>query len=99
MCRSRRELSNAYLLSKFGFDTAENEPCKVSPIERSATSAPGSTNAEDRVALCLVHLYLGHALLHDESLGLGAYYQRCLKDFGSFDTIVARAVLMPPGGV
>ena len=29
MCRSRRELSNAYLLAKFGFDTAENEPLKV----------------------------------------------------------------------
>ena len=29
LCRSRRELSNAYLLIKFGFDTAENEPCKV----------------------------------------------------------------------
>ena len=28
-CRSRRELSNAYLLAKFGFDTAENEPFKV----------------------------------------------------------------------
>ena len=26
--------SNAYLLAKFGFDTAENEPCKVCPIER-----------------------------------------------------------------
>ena len=25
VCRSRRELSNAYLLAKFGFDTAENE--------------------------------------------------------------------------
>ena len=24
MCRSRRELSNEYLLAKFGFDTAEN---------------------------------------------------------------------------
>ena len=33
MCRSRRELSNAYLLAKFGFDTAENEPSKVCPIE------------------------------------------------------------------
>ena len=33
-CRSRRELSNEYLLSlaKFGFDTAENEPCKVCPF-------------------------------------------------------------------
>ena len=27
-CRSRRELSNAYLLAKFGFDTAENEASK-----------------------------------------------------------------------
>ena len=26
MCRSRRELSNEYLLEKIGFDTAENEP-------------------------------------------------------------------------
>ena len=32
MCRSRRELSNAYLLAKFRFDTAENEPCKVCRI-------------------------------------------------------------------
>ena len=31
MCRSRRELSNAYLLEKFGFDTAENEPSEVCP--------------------------------------------------------------------
>ena len=27
--KSRRELSKAYLLAKFRFDTAENEPCKV----------------------------------------------------------------------
>ena len=33
LCRSRRELSNAYLLAKFGFDTAENEPCQICPIE------------------------------------------------------------------
>ena len=26
LCRSRRELSNEYLLAKSGFDTAENEP-------------------------------------------------------------------------
>ena len=26
LCRSRRELSNAYFLAKIGFDTAENEP-------------------------------------------------------------------------
>ena len=28
-CRSRRELSNAYLLAEFRFDTAETEPSKV----------------------------------------------------------------------
>ena len=39
MCRSRRELSNAYLLAKFGFDTAENEPPKVLPLEHPASGA------------------------------------------------------------
>ena len=29
MCRSRRELSNEYLLANVGF---ENEPCKVCPL-------------------------------------------------------------------
>ena len=37
LCRSRRELSNAYLLAKFGFDTAENEPSQVCPIEQCST--------------------------------------------------------------
>ena len=32
LCRSRREPSNAYLLAKFGFDTAENEPFQVCPL-------------------------------------------------------------------
>ena len=32
LCRSRRELSNEYLLAKFGFDTVENGPCKVCPL-------------------------------------------------------------------
>ena len=32
LCRSRRELSNAYLLAKIGVDSAENEPCKVCPL-------------------------------------------------------------------
>ena len=32
LCRSRRELSNAYyFLAKFGFDTAENEPRQAAP--------------------------------------------------------------------
>ena len=29
LCRSRRELSNAYLLAKIGVDTAKNEPLEV----------------------------------------------------------------------
>ena len=33
LCRSRRELSDEYLLAKFGFDTAENEPYKDCPLE------------------------------------------------------------------
>ena len=32
LCRSRRELSNAYFLAKFRFDTAENEQCKICRI-------------------------------------------------------------------
>ena len=32
-CRSRRELSNACLLAKSGFDTAENEPFKVRQLD------------------------------------------------------------------
>ena len=28
-CRSRKMLKNEYLVAKFCFDTAENEPCKV----------------------------------------------------------------------
>ena len=51
LCRSRRELSNAYLLAKFGFDTAENEPSKVCPIEPSRSHGAeggGGTAAERR---------------------------------------------------
>ena len=38
LCRSRRELSNAYFLAKFRFDTAENESCKVCRIPWQARS-------------------------------------------------------------
>ena len=49
MCRSRRELSNAYFLAKFGFDTAENEPCKICPLSRVqiAQVFPTDVNSED----------------------------------------------------
>ena len=45
LCRSRRELFNAYFLAKFGFDTAENEPCKVCAEQHGSSrsrSAPRS---------------------------------------------------------
>ena len=45
MCRSRRELSNAYLIANIGFDTAENEPCKVCPIERCSGKAGEARDA------------------------------------------------------
>ena len=34
--------SNEYLFAKFGFDTAENEPCKVCPIERCRSQRAGA---------------------------------------------------------
>ena len=47
MCRSRRELSNAYFLAEFGFDTAENEPCQVCPIEHTCVARlPPSQTAQ-----------------------------------------------------
>ena len=47
LCRSRRELSNAYLLAKFGLDTAENEPCQVCPTKQcsSQNSYPSGGSA------------------------------------------------------
>ena len=41
LCRSRRELSNAYFLVKIGFDTAENEPCKVSTARNQRNAGTG----------------------------------------------------------
>ena len=54
LCRSRRELSNAYLLAKIGVDTAENEPLEVwgeNSIQYSlhslvTTAAGGSAQGE-----------------------------------------------------
>ena len=57
MCRSRRELSNAYLLVKFGFDAAENEPSKVSriaelsPPARQRAAQPAGLASADAAGL------------------------------------------------
>ena len=45
LCRSRRELSNAYLGAKFGFDTAENEPSEVCRIPRGGAAGGGGAGA------------------------------------------------------
>ena len=46
LCRSRREVSNAYLVAIIGFDTEENEPCKVCPL--SAYISPRCHGAATR---------------------------------------------------
>ena len=72
MCRSRRELSNAYFLAKLGFDTAENEPCEVCPIPRNAAASESepakASQRSDRDGedegqhgeLPVLHVALGH---------------------------------------
>ena len=50
LCRSRRELSNEYSLAKFGFDTAENEPCIVCPL--SAYRSPRYGDVKEIGAFC-----------------------------------------------
>ena len=61
LCRSRRELSNAYFLAKFGFDTAENEPSQVCPIGR-----PASASAElERAQLAAGEEAAGEAEVRD----------------------------------
>ena len=51
MCRSRRELSNEYLLAKIGVDTAENEPLQVCPL--SAYRSPRYHGAGETNGICL----------------------------------------------
>ena len=51
LCRSRRELSNEYLLAKIGVDTAENEPLEVwgeNSIQYSLHSLGGAQRAWPR---------------------------------------------------
>ena len=88
MCRSRRELSNEYLLAKFGFDPAENEPCKVCPL--SAYRSPRfATFASQRRFEKEVHekvsklgnLSDAEAVLVDDCLIL-------VRDFGDTNIIV-----------
>ena len=60
MCRSRRELSNAYFLAKFGFDTAENEPCQVCPTEQPAPEELSGIGRLRGAALLLASRFAEH---------------------------------------
>ena len=75
MCRSRRELSNEYLLGEIGVDTAENEPLEVwgkiqftihftpwSPLEKFGGGGRGELRGEhgdDVIKACQVVLTTG----------------------------------------
>ena len=55
LCRSRRELSNAYFLAKFRFDTAENEPSRKFAASRDTLATPSqafsaTTEAHEEVS-------------------------------------------------
>ena len=66
LCRSRRELSNEYLLAKIGVDTAENEPCKVCPFSayRSPRFDKGTLEVEqDSIRLNLESIRIDHPAL------------------------------------
>ena len=66
MCRSRRELSNAYLLAKIGVDTAENEPLEVwgeNSIQYSLHSLDVSRSFRRSASLITDQLLLKRSLL------------------------------------
>ena len=63
MCRSRRELSNEYLLAKIGVDTAENEPLEVyicKPKFVTCITCNVTCNT------CNKNLHVKHAKVHRE---------------------------------
>ena len=56
-CRSRQELSNDYLLARFGFDTAENEPLKVLYLETQPLFSREKKQRTSIIALSLGDLH------------------------------------------
>ena len=63
-CRSRREISNAtFFFAKFGFDTAENEPCKVCPLSAYRSPGPGrGARLDEQIARVSGSLLVGSEL-------------------------------------
>ena len=54
LCRSRRELSNEYLLAKIGVDTAENEPLEVWGQIQFIIHSPPYSRLDRRVTKAVV---------------------------------------------
>ena len=77
MCRSRRELSNAYLLAKFVLDTAENEPCQVCPIPRNRTNARSRPYAPtgSLIGVSIAYDYLAHKDLVESLLDIHVQHE------------------------
>ena len=74
-CRFRQELSNAYLLAKFGFDTAENEPCKVCPIPRNAGETE-TGRLQTRRGRTAVHLRAENSFCSVACAGLNYFFSK-----------------------
>ena len=81
-CRSRRELSNAYLLAKFGFDTAEHEPSKVCRWREAEAAAQQTAASCERGPLggeAEIKGMGGPALAFDEPSGEFMYKGRVIR--------------------
>ena len=72
LCRSRRELSNAYVLTKFGFDTDENglpppPPPRTGPVRFTRSpnecSSPAELRAQELVAFLTAAALVGHVAI------------------------------------
>ena len=74
--RPRRELSNAYLVAKVGFDTAESGPCKVCTDQRDEA-------LERRLAAERIYTLIGPILVAMNPFYLipGLYDPKQIDDF------------------
>ena len=90
LCRSRRELSDAYFAAKFGFDTADNEPFQVCPL--SAYRSPRLKTEESPEARERVHTVLRHPFRHSLDR-TGAAPPSYLATFGPHGTHIGSSYL------
>ena len=97
MCRSRRELSNAYLLAKFGFDTAVNGPSKVWRYGVWTPHPPqGSTGAISTTQVEIVPFLKKPGFCTLRTPGLHKEAEKIL-DLSNSDGVVVRAAASKDG--